>query len=193
MSFDLPQTLSRHSLTEPPRPYSLSGSEPSDSLRVVNAVLTQLDQIRKFSNVLILTTSNLTSAIDFAFLDRADIRQYIGPPNSEAIAKIYRTILDELVCRQVVCRQVVIKDDVFSEAEFERKLKQLAETSVGISGRTLRKIPILAHAFYTDHSFDGGSQAIPLSVFMESMNNAIAKYTNDSRHIKSPVIDKDAK
>lgn len=188
MSFDLPQTLSRHSLTEPPRAYSLSGSEPSDSLRVVNAVLTQLDQIRKFSNVLILTTSNLTSAIDFAFLDRADIRQYIGPPNSEAIAKIYRTILDELVCRQVV-----IKDDVFSEAEFERKLKQLAETSVGISGRTLRKIPILAHAFYTDHSFDGGSQAIPLSVFMESMNNAIAKYTNDSRHIKSPVIDKDAK
>lgn len=148
----------------------------------MNAVLTQLDQIRKFSNVLILTTSNLTSAIDFAFLDRADIRQYIGPPNVEATAKIYRTILNELIARQVV-----VRDELLNDEEFNGKLKQLSEASVGISGRTLRKIPILAHAFYTDHSFEGGSQAIPLSVFLESMSNAILKYTVDSRRIKSPA------
>lgn len=159
---------------------SMSSSEPSDSLRVVNAVLTQLDQIRKFSNVLILTTSNLTSSIDVAFLDRADIRQFIGPPNTAAIAKIYRSILDELVARQVVTRD---NDVLRSEEEFEAKLKWLAEASGGISGRTLRKIPILAHAFYTEEGVDGVSRAVPLSKFVEAMGCAIAKYTLDSRHM----------
>ena len=47
-----------------------SGSEPSDAIRVVNALLTQLDQIRRYPNVILLTTSNMTSAIDLAFVDR---------------------------------------------------------------------------------------------------------------------------
>ena len=146
----------------------------------MNAVLTQLDQIRKFSNVLILTTSNLTASIDFAFLDRADIRQFIGPPNALAIRKIYHSILTELISRQVVSAA-----DSMPEEEYEANLRLLAEASLGISGRTLRKIPILAHAFYTEHIFEGSGQAIPLCKFMESMQNAILKYTADSRHIKS--------
>jgi len=32
------------------RPSSLAGIEPSDSLRVVNALLTQIDQIQRYSN-----------------------------------------------------------------------------------------------------------------------------------------------
>lgn len=71
--------------------------EPSDSIRVVNALLTQLDQIRKYPNVLILTTSNLTEAIDLAFIDRADIRQFIGHPTYQAIYKIYASCLKELM------------------------------------------------------------------------------------------------
>ena len=55
-----------------------SGAEPSDAIRVVNAVLTQIDQLRQRDNVLILTTSNSSEAIDLAFVDRADIKQYIG-------------------------------------------------------------------------------------------------------------------
>ena len=39
-------------------------------------------------NVLILTTSNITGAIDGAFVDRADIVQYIGPPNQAAVYQI---------------------------------------------------------------------------------------------------------
>jgi SpoVK/Ycf46/Vps4 family AAA+-type ATPase len=50
-------------------------SEPSDAVRVVNAVLTQLDLLARRSNVLLLTTSNMTSALDLAFVDRADIKQ----------------------------------------------------------------------------------------------------------------------
>ena len=52
------------------RTSAFRGSEPSDAIRVVNALLTQLDQIRRYPNVLILTTSNMTGAIDIAFIDR---------------------------------------------------------------------------------------------------------------------------
>ncbi|KAJ8302779.1 hypothetical protein KUTeg_019175 [Tegillarca granosa] len=79
------------------RKSSLSGSEPSDAIRVVNALLTQLDQIKRHPNVLILTTSNVTGAIDLAFVDRADIKQYIGPPSPAAIFKIYHSCIAELI------------------------------------------------------------------------------------------------
>ncbi|KAF9572109.1 Pachytene checkpoint protein 2 [Mortierella alpina] len=45
------------------RKAALSGNEPSDSLRVVNALLTQIDRLKQRKNVLILTTSNITEAI----------------------------------------------------------------------------------------------------------------------------------
>ena len=44
--------------------------ECSDSLRMVNSLLTQLDAIKRFPNVLVLATSNLTGSIDQAFIDR---------------------------------------------------------------------------------------------------------------------------
>ena len=49
------------------------------------------------SNVIILTTSNITGAIDLAFVDRADIKQYIGLPSTDAIYKIYQSSIAELV------------------------------------------------------------------------------------------------
>ena len=51
------------------RQSAMSGSEPSDAIRVVNALLTQLDQVKRYPNVLILTISNVTGAIDLAFVD----------------------------------------------------------------------------------------------------------------------------
>lgn len=53
---------------------AVSGSEPSDAIRAVNALLTQIDALKRFSNVMVLTTSNITEAIDLAFVDRADIK-----------------------------------------------------------------------------------------------------------------------
>lgn len=38
----------------------------------------------QYPNVLVLTTSNITEAIDLAFVDRADIKQYIGNPSGPA-------------------------------------------------------------------------------------------------------------
>lgn len=40
-----------------------SGADPGDALRVVNALLTQIDRLRQHPNVLILATSNITGAI----------------------------------------------------------------------------------------------------------------------------------
>lgn len=53
--------------------------------------------VRRHSNVVILTTSNITERIDVAFVDRADIRQYIGPPSAAAIFRIYLSCLEELM------------------------------------------------------------------------------------------------
>lgn len=41
----------------------MGGAEPSDALRVVNALLTQLDKLKHRKNVLILTTSNISESI----------------------------------------------------------------------------------------------------------------------------------
>lgn len=45
------------------RKAAMNGAEPTDSIRVVNAVLTHIDRLRGYPNCLILTTSNLTGAL----------------------------------------------------------------------------------------------------------------------------------
>ncbi|KAJ7228874.1 P-loop containing nucleoside triphosphate hydrolase protein [Mycena pura] len=81
---------------------ALAGTEPSDGLRVVNALLTQLDKLKHRKNVLIMSTSNLVKAIDGAFVDRADVVQYIDLPSREAIYEILRTCLCEIMGRGIV-------------------------------------------------------------------------------------------
>lgn len=53
---------------------AVGGSEPSDAIRAVNALLTALDGLKRHPNAMVLTTSNITEAIDLAFVDRADIK-----------------------------------------------------------------------------------------------------------------------
>jgi SpoVK/Ycf46/Vps4 family AAA+-type ATPase len=59
------------------------------------------DALRKERNVLLLTTSNLTGAIDRAFLDRVDMQLYVGPPGPRAAHHILHSILRELTDKQV--------------------------------------------------------------------------------------------
>ncbi|WAR11323.1 PCH2-like protein [Mya arenaria] len=140
---------------------AMSGNEPSDAIRVVNAVLTQIDQIKKYPNVIILTTSNVTGAIDLAFVDRADIKQYIGPPSPSAIYSIYRSCILELTkCRILTSGQSVLD---MRSLEFMRfvennvskdslQLREIAVKSYGLSGRTLRKLPFIAHSMFIQKS-----------------------------------------
>ncbi|KAK9433905.1 P-loop containing nucleoside triphosphate hydrolase protein [Lipomyces doorenjongii] len=92
------------------RQVTAASSEPSDALRVVNALLTELDKLRSAKNVLILTTSNLIDAMDPAFIDRVDVKQYVGLPSTAAIYEILRSCVLELVR----CRLVRLDQDQFS-------------------------------------------------------------------------------
>lgn len=55
---------------------------------------------------MILTTSNVTEKIDLAFVDRADIKQYIGPPSEQGIYNIYLSCLEELMKVTAACFKV---------------------------------------------------------------------------------------
>lgn len=44
------------------RKSAVGGSEPTDAIRAVNALLTQLDALKRHPNVMVLTTSNITGA-----------------------------------------------------------------------------------------------------------------------------------
>ncbi|MBA0644237.1 hypothetical protein Goklo_028422, partial [Gossypium klotzschianum] len=147
------------------RKAALSGSEPSDSIRVVNALLTQMDKLKSSPNVIILTTSNITAAIDIAFVDRADIKAYVGPPTLQARYEILRSCLQELIRTGIISNiqgssQYILSDYVtlkeklnmheIQEAQTTfhlcKQLAEAAEACEGLSGRTLRKLPFLAHA-----------------------------------------------
>ncbi|KAJ8566020.1 hypothetical protein K7X08_008596 [Anisodus acutangulus] len=147
------------------RKAALSGSEPSDSIRVVNALLTQLDKLKSAPNVIILTTSNITAAIDIAFVDRADIKAYVGPPTLQARYEILRSCLQELLRTEILSNSqdrdhlflpnfASLKENlsevVSTESQMSlhlgKQLLEAAEACEGMSGRSLRKLPFLAHA-----------------------------------------------
>lgn len=146
------------------RKAALSGSEPSDSIRVVNALLTQLDKLKSSPNVIIMTTSNITAAIDIAFVDRADIKAYVGPPTLQARYEILRSCVQELLRTRIlkniqgdplnIITFPSLKDNLqpcnmhVSQASlaFSKQLLEVAEACEGLSGRSLRKLPFLAHA-----------------------------------------------
>lgn len=145
---------------------NISTNEPSDSVRVVNSVLTQLDRIKKYPNVLIITTSNLTSSIDLAFLDRADIVTYISQPSVNAVYKIISSAIIELAAKGVIVpdnsedgRDEFNIESISSFAKFQdlsktpafsnaNVLEQICIEACGSSGRSLRKLPFLAHALF---------------------------------------------
>ena len=119
------------------RTSSLSSNEPSDMLRVVNTLLTQIDQLKSFSNILILTTSNLIEIIDQALIDRSDLILFIGPPSIKTIFHIYRDCFKELLDKTLIYSQI-------DSEEIRENLSNLARLSHGLSGRTLRKLPMIA-------------------------------------------------
>eukprot|EP00053_Salpingoeca_punica_P008296 m.74823 g.74823 ORF g.74823 m.74823 type:complete len:439 (+) comp14538_c0_seq1:165-1481(+) len=139
------------------RQAAISGTEPSDAIRVVNAVLTQIDAIKRFPNVMILTTSNITGAIDLAFVDRADIKQYIGPPSVSARYSILCSCIGELTRVGIITSHEPLIDVKtlklmrFVSSDSTRPslmLYEIAKKCEGFSGRTLRKLPFLAHALF---------------------------------------------
>ncbi|TQB74400.1 hypothetical protein MPDQ_004893 [Monascus purpureus] len=78
------------------REQMISGSEPFDAVRAVNALLTGLDRLRRYPNIVVVCTSNLVGALDAAFLDRVDIKQFMPHLSVKVIYGIYKDCLEEL-------------------------------------------------------------------------------------------------
>nr|POE63167.1 pachytene checkpoint protein 2 like [Quercus suber] len=144
------------------REKSNSGGECNDSLRATNQLLTALDRLRIMPNVLVLCTSNLLPALDAAFLDRVDIKQFIPCPSPPAIYRILRSCLNELVHSKLVLpsgtpdamhaiptyAEMCIRYAPHAKS-LPQRVSVVAHKCVGLSGRTLRRLPILALAMYT--------------------------------------------
>lgn len=177
------------------RKAALSGSEPSDSIRVVNALLTQMDKLKSSPNVIVLTTSNITAAIDIAFVDRADIKAYVGPPTLQARYEILRSCLEELLrtgilsysqmqdgvglqslpnyCTLKEKLSVAVTQEPQTSLHLCQQLFEVAEASEGLSGRSLRKLPFLTHAALSNPS------TCELNKFLCTMRDTIRRERSD--------------
>jgi len=130
-----------------------SKNEPSDGMRVVNALLTQIDQLKSYSNVLVLATSNLRNSIDDAFLDRADISFEVGLPSKAASYDILHSCITELKNKGLLHSDEPLFNFKFinqcqgkTEAimKSSQSLLEIVSAMEPKSARFLRKIPFQA-------------------------------------------------
>ena len=120
---------------------AMNGNEPSDLVRVVNAVLTQIDQLKRRPNVLLMATSNLIDAIDNAFIDRADIKIHVKLPSSTASYHVLQSTVDELIRVSLLEKTSLVHLQKSSLMSMSRRAVE-----GGLSCRTLRKLAFLAYS-----------------------------------------------
>lgn len=172
------------------RQSSLNGSDPSDAIRVVNALLTQLDKLRKRTNVIVMATSNLTECIDFAFLSRADMKQYIGTPSKMARYMIFKSCINELSDKGIIetvydlldyDKLLIISEDAINSTfPNTSKLLNSALLSEGLSGRILRRLPFLAFVYRKL------IVPTPFPEFISALDFAISKQSFDQPEVVKP-------
>eukprot|EP00727_Mastigamoeba_balamuthi_P002972 m51a1_g12672 putative pachytene checkpoint protein 2 homolog (421) ;mRNA; f:2755-4759 len=165
------------------RKSAAAGSEPSDAIRVVNALLTQLDQLKALRNVVVVATSNITGAIDLAFVDRADLKLYIGNPPLQARYEILASAARELarvglvvpsgsVLEYKTLEMMAFAADAVTQPSL--RVLEVARQCEGLSGRVLRKLPFLALALFLN------SEACTLEQFTVALLSA-AQHERTSR------------
>ena len=122
-------------------------------MRVVNALLTQIDQLKSYPNVLVLATSNLRNSIDEAFLDRADVSYEVGLPSTAATYDILYSCLMELMQKGLVRQDDTLfnyrlasnsrgANDTHMAAS--HSLLEVVQSLAPRSARFLRKVPFQA-------------------------------------------------
>jgi hypothetical protein len=159
---------------------AVAGGEPSDAIRTVNALLTQLDSLRTLRNVVTVATSNITEAIDPAFVDRADLKLYVPLPGPEARFEILASAIEELARVGIV-----VADDPTSggrPAVLDHKLMaEVCALSEGMSGRALRKLPFLALSLF----LPTGIAQHPLSRFFTALSQAASREAQSRSQIQT--------
>ncbi|KAJ9126089.1 hypothetical protein QFC24_002361 [Naganishia onofrii] len=188
---------------------AMSGTEPSDALRVVNALLTQLDKLKHRKNVLVMSTSNIAQAIVYrlapssgCLLDnmwlfigvdadwdniafgKLEQRCFLGGTNS-----YFRILQDLLDWKDLQ----VVKNKRSQKPERERmrqaslRIASLAETCQGMSGRTLRRLPVLAHARYIGINTTDEMHHSPLEDWIHAMERVVDDEGDQLRHLEELV------
>jgi pachytene checkpoint protein 2 len=113
-------------------------TNPVDVHRATDAVLAGLDGLRAACpHVLLLATTNFTTAVDEAFLSRADLMVSLGLPDAEVLGQIIRSSLAELAVLWPPLRHL---------AEDEMLHAKLAGGCAGFDGRQARKVVLAAVA-----------------------------------------------
>lgn len=125
-----------------------------------------------------------------AFVDRADIKQYIGPPSAAAIFRIYLSCLEELMkCQIIYPRQHLLSLRELEMIGFVENnvsrlslvLKEISRRSEGLSGRVLRKLPFLAHALYIQ------SPSVTMTAFLQALSLVVDKQFEERKKLADCV------
>ena len=165
------------------------GGDPSDGMRAVNSLLTSLDRLRSFPNVLVLATTNITGQIDDAFVDRVDLKLEIGLPILRARYAILRTCLEELVrvgilvsaddpmtTEQTFADFADVMEEQSSNTEKNSEsalLLECAKQAEGLSGRSLRRLPLQAHSKCATLGIFGQDNKVSVPIFLKALSLAI--------------------
>lgn len=133
------------------RETSFKGAEPSDTIRAVNSMLTELDSAKELKNLIMMCTSNFAESIDSAFMSRVDFHHVIENLSVSAIYKILVDMLQELG-KGTILSNVPLPLPSYQAARLEIKYNKLIELAElmfeqKVNGRELRRFPfkILSH------------------------------------------------
>lgn len=129
---------------------SLSAN-PADVHRATDAVLTALDHnAANYPNLLVVATSNFTSALDTAFLSRADVAVEIPLPDADAVTTILAATLQDMA--QAFPSLKLLSNDP--------ELPSIASLLHGSDGRQIRKTVTEAMAVRLETVQDPGALTI---------------------------------
>lgn len=163
------------------RESSSSRSEPSDAIRAVNALLTQIDRIRRNSNVLIMCTSNLENSLDRALVDRADIVRNVGEPSDFARYAILKACIQELarIGKVVVDDEVPMPQDIVNTEDCRDSSTEtlfiIAQEARGLSARAISMLPTLVYA----NSLGQDISVIHcMDLFRDAVHERLSRHTN---------------
>jgi hypothetical protein len=135
---------------------------------------------------MVMTTSNVTGKIDLAFVDRADMKVFIGLPGVSAVYDILKTAIDELIRSKIISSnespRFINAITKGSESELEMTLIKIAKQAQGLSGRALRKIPFIAHV-----KFIKNTKQVSLLKYLDAIKSAVQSELADREHMSKEV------
>ncbi|KAJ3417296.1 Pachytene checkpoint protein 2 [Chytridiales sp. JEL 0842] len=176
------------------RKAAVSGMEPSDAIRVVNALLTQIGRCMHLCG-LQMEFNKKSDALHLAFIDRADLKQFIGLPTKKVVYAMLCSTLRELMRCKLIFPEVPLIDwraiELFSQNVEDEvdpspsdRLFSLSAGCLGFSGRTIRKLPFLTHALFLK-----SRTSVNMTEYLDALELTIKEERNATRRPHSARAD----